>query len=214
MLSAEIRSRFATVRDPEVIEILPDRIFLPALAPTDPQYVDQWYEGASDGINAPAAWDITTGSSNLVIGVIDTGKLPHEELASRWVGGYDLVSLSARENDTDVGRDADASDPGDWVTPAENSSGPLAGCAVTDSRWHGTLMAGVIAASANNGVGVAGLNWNSKLLPVRVVGKCGGEPVRDRQLLGSATGGNRRSHGRGRADCRGGRQQLGGRIRL
>ena len=51
---------------------------------------------------------------------------------------------------------------------------PLAGCLVTDSRWHGTTMAGVIAANANNGLGIAGINWSSKLLPVRVVGKCGG----------------------------------------
>ena len=159
--------------DGEVLEILPDRIFFPALSPTDPLYASQWYLDSVSGINAPAAWDITTGDANLIIGIVDTGKLPHEELAGRWIGGYDFVGDTDRSNDGDA-RDADASDPGDWVTPAENASGPLAGCPVTDSRWHGTLMAGVIGASANNAAGIAGINWNSRLLPVRVVGKCGG----------------------------------------
>src|SRR4029079_15390302 len=67
----------------------------------------------------------------------------------------------------------DATDPGDWVTPSESSSGPLAGCPVSSSSWHGTAMAGVIGAAANNGTGIAGVNWSSKLGPVRVVGKCG-----------------------------------------
>ena len=83
MTSAEIRSRYAGPRHPDVLEIVPDRIFQPALTPTDPQYADQWYLGASNGINAPAAWDITTGSPSLVVGILDTGKLPHDELASR-----------------------------------------------------------------------------------------------------------------------------------
>jgi alpha-tubulin suppressor-like RCC1 family protein len=167
---AALSRRFAN--DPDVIEILPDRIFFPALTPNDPLFAQQWALSAANGINAPAAWDITTGANNLIIGIIDTGTLPHNGLAGRWIGGYDFVGDTNRSNDGD-GRDADASDPGDWVTPAESGSGPLAGCPVTDSRWHGTAMAGVIAANANNGAGIAGINWNSKILPVRVVGKCG-----------------------------------------
>ena len=160
-------------RDAEVLEILPDRLFFPALIPTDPLYAQQWALSAASGINAPAAWDVSTGSPNLIIGIVDTGKLPHDDLAGRWIGGYDFVDDTNRSNDSD-GRDADASDPGDWVTPAEAASGPLAGCPTTDSRWHGTLMAGVIGAAANNAIGIAGINWNSRILPVRVVGKCGG----------------------------------------
>jgi alpha-tubulin suppressor-like RCC1 family protein len=167
-----IRARFHGMGDEEVLEVLPDRLFVPAATPTDPQYASQWYLSAANGINAPAAWDINTGASDLVVAIVDTGKLPHEELAGRWVGGHDFVDDVNRSNDGD-GRDADASDPGDWVTSAEAASGPLAGCPVTDSRWHGTAMAGVIGAAANNGVGIAGVNWSSKLLPVRVVGKCG-----------------------------------------
>src|SRR5450631_3290471 len=104
--------------DPEVIEILPDRIYLPALTPNDPLYPNQWYLSAANGINAPAAWDLTTGSSSLIIAIVDTGKLPHNELASRWIGGYDFVGDVNRANDGD-GSDADATDPGDWVTTTE-----------------------------------------------------------------------------------------------
>ena len=159
--------------DPEVLEVLPDRLFFPQLTPNDPQYVNQWSLNAANGINMPAAWDITTGSSSMVIGLLDTGMLPHNDLAGRWIGGYDFVSLAERSNDGNL-RDSDPTDPGDWVTTAESASGPLAGCPVTDSRWHGTAMAGIIGANANNAAGIAGINWNAKILPVRVVGKCGG----------------------------------------
>ena len=163
--------------DPEVADVIPDRLYFPQLTPSDPRYTngEQWALNGPNGISAPAAWDITTGNPNLVIGVIDTGMLPHNELAGRWTGGYDFVSLAERSNDGDL-RENDPTDPGDWVTLAETTTmgGPLFGCPVTDSRWHGTAMAGIIAANTNNGTGIAGINWNSKILPVRVVGRCGG----------------------------------------
>ena len=78
------------------------------------------------------------------------------------------------------GRDADAHDPGDWITAAEEAAVPIQPAAiswvaaVSDSGWHGTHTAGTIAAAGNNAVGVAGINWLGKILPVRVLGKCGG----------------------------------------
>ncbi|MEO5677850.1 MAG: S8 family peptidase, partial [Usitatibacter sp.] len=172
--AARIKQLFAHLEhDAEVIEVVPDRLFFPAVDATDPLYAWQWALSATSGINAPGAWDISTGANNLIIAIVDTGRLPHDDLAGRWIGGYDFVSLAERANDGGL-RDADPADPGDWVTPAESASGTLQNCPVTDSRWHGTAMAGVIAATANNGSGIAGINWSSKLLPVRVVGKCGG----------------------------------------
>ena len=171
---AEVKLIAATIaQDPDVLEVLPDRLFFPQLTPADPQYTNQWNLTQANGINMPGAWDITTGSSSLIIAILDTGMLPHNDLAGRWIGGYDFVSLAERSNDSDL-RDGDATDPGDWVTSTEAASGTLVGCPVTDSRWHGTAMAGIIAANANNATGIAGINWNAKILPVRVVGKCGG----------------------------------------
>jgi subtilisin family serine protease len=162
---------------PEVQYAEPDAIMLPQLTPNDPQYANQWHyfaPGAGHyGINAPAAWDLTTGSSSIVVADIDTGITNHVDLAGRTAPGYDFVTNVTSANDGN-GRDSDPSDPGDWVTAAESSSGPLAGCSVTNSSWHGTHTAGTIGAASNNGVGVAGVNWNSKILPVRVLGKCGG----------------------------------------
>jgi serine protease len=162
---------------PEVEYAEPDAIVQPTLTPSDPRYSEQWHYFAPGsgnyGINAPAAWDLTTGSATIVVAVIDTGITNHIELVGRTVPGYDFITDSQVANDGD-GRDSNPSDPGDWITAAESSAGYFADCLVTDSTWHGTHTAGTIGAASNNGVGVAGINWNSRILPVRVLGKCGG----------------------------------------
>jgi adhesin/invasin len=158
---------------PEVAYAEPDYIMQPMLVPNDPQYSNQWHYYEAYGINLPQAWDISTGNPNIVVAVIDTGHRPHVDLASRIIGGYDFISNPLVANDGD-GRDADPQDPGDWITSAESSSGYFAGCPVTNSTWHGTHVAGTIGAVTNNGQGVAGVNWQVKLLSMRVLGKCGG----------------------------------------
>jgi serine protease len=151
----------------------PLRFASPLVTPNDPSYGSQWHygyvAGTSEGLNLPAAWDINTGSASTVVAVIDTGILSHTDLAGRTVSGYDFISNPAVGNDGD-GRDSDPSDPGDWVTANE--------CGYThsaqDSSWHGTHVAGTIGAATNNNLGVAGINWNAKILAARVLGKCGG----------------------------------------
>jgi len=168
---AAITDRLAKL--PEIEYAEPDRILRPLLVPNDPQYTNQWHYFGTYGIDAPAAWDITTGSSEIVVAVIDTGIRNHADLIGRTLTGYDFITDTLVANDGG-GRDADPSDPGDWITSAENASGYFAGCGVSDSSWHGTHVAGTIGAASNNGFGVAGINWVSKILPVRVLGKCGG----------------------------------------
>ena len=171
----EISNRLMAL--PDVAYAEPDYMMLPTLMPNDPQYVQQWNyfapSAGSFGINAPAAWDITTGSAAIVVAIIDTGITNHADLSGRTVPGYDFISDSRVANDGD-GRDSDPSDPGDWITTAENISGFFQGCRVTNSSWHGTHVAGTIGAASNNSLGVSGINWQSKILPVRVLGKCGG----------------------------------------
>jgi serine protease len=138
-----------------------DRIALPLAVPNDPRYNEQWhYFESVAGINLPAAWDITTGSDDIFVAVIDTGIVEHEDLAGRVQGGYDMISMRFNARDGD-GRDPDPSDEGDWSFSRSSS-------------WHGTHVAGTIGAASNNGVGVAGVNWTSKVVPVRVLGRIGG----------------------------------------
>jgi serine protease len=158
---------------PEVEYAEPDTIMVPMLTPNDYYYSSQWHyfaPGAGNyGINAPAAWDITTGSPSIVVADIDTGITHHAEFVDRTVPGYDFITDPWTANDGD-GRDSDPSDPGDGVAANDCSSGSLA----RNSSWHGTHTAGTIGAASNNGDGVAGVNWNSKIQPVRVLGRCGG----------------------------------------
>jgi serine protease len=125
------------------------------------------------------AWtSVTTGSSNSVIAVLDNGIVDHPDLAGKVINGYDMVSDVAYSNDGD-GRDADASDPGDWVDANDRSRDPTnyGECAIETSSWHGTAIAGMLVGIANNGIGGASMNWPGKVLAVRVAAKCGADVV-------------------------------------
>ena len=156
-------------QDPQVAYVEPDVMLEPMFVPDDSRYNEQWdFFEATGGINMPAAWDITSGQG-VVVAVVDTGYRPHVDLAANILPGYDMISDTAVSNDGD-GRDADASDPGDAVAAGECGLGSSA----RDSSWHGTHVAGTIAAVTNNASGVAGIAYNAKVVPVRVLGKCGG----------------------------------------
>ena len=162
-----IARKLAALPDVEYAE--PDYVMRPTLVPNDPSYASQWHYFEAMGINAPAAWDITTGSAAISVAVIDTGITDHPDLAGRWVGGYDFITDVPTANDGN-GRDSDAHDPGDWV--AANFCG--IGEPAETSSWHGTHVAGTIGAASNNSAGVAGINWVSPIVPIRVLGRCGG----------------------------------------
>ena len=178
MSSVELAERLAAQSDVEYA-VVDERKYALA-APNDPLYgaqattapaAGQWYLRAPNSstivnatsvlsaINAEAAWNITTGSSNVVVAVLDTGvRLDHPDLAPKLRPGYDFVRASI-SNDGD-GADADPSDPGD-------------GCGTTTNDWHGTQVSGLVGAATNNGIGMAGAGRDVMLLPVRVLG-CGG----------------------------------------
>jgi len=152
--------------------------------PADPRYNEQWHyfnngTGAGEspgGINLPDAWDTTTGSRDIVVAVLDTGILPDEEdaNAANLVAGYDFVSNTFQGNDGD-GRDGDATDPGDAVSAGECAAVGFPSNPAMQDSWHGTHVAGTIGyGTTNNDLGIAGINWEVSVQPVRVLGKCGG----------------------------------------
>jgi serine protease len=163
-LARELQSRDANVEYAE-----PDRIMHKMMTPNDTRYNEQWqYFDSVGGLRANTAWDTATGTG-VVVAVIDTGYRPHADLSGAFVQGYDFISDTAISADGN-GRDTDASDPGDSTTAGQCAAGDPA----SSSSWHGTHVAGTIAARTNNGLGVAGVAFNAKILPARVLGKCGG----------------------------------------
>ncbi|MDQ0140250.1 MprA protease, GlyGly-CTERM protein-sorting domain-containing form [Cupriavidus necator] len=166
-------------QDPRVADAVPDRwLRLHDTLPDDPEFqVNQPYlKGTGTvvgGVNLPHAWDRTRGSSGMVVAVVDTGILPHPDLAGRLLPGYDFISTTTVSNDGD-GRDGDPTDAGDNL-PADftcpGSSTPIT--EPTNNSWHGTRVAGVLGALTNNARDIAGVDWNARILPVRVSGRCG-----------------------------------------
>jgi serine protease len=185
--------------DPEVEYAEPDqRRYVHAVpndtlyAPTDASHPGQWYMqnpatiSVPAAVNAEAAWDISKGSANsgatsFVIADIDTGvRYDHPDLQGRLLPGYCFISDSVVNNGgTCLGgtvSNAEASDPGDYVTSSDLSKSECSGVTAAEaSSWHGTRTAGILGAVTNNGAGIAAMTWQGQILPVRALGKCGGQ---------------------------------------
>jgi subtilisin family serine protease len=157
-------------RDPRVAYVEPDRLHRPLFSPDDPLFPQQTYlMKAPGGIGLDLAWNRGQGAG-VVVAVLDSGITAHPDLDGNVLtGGYDFISDPVVANDGN-GRDADPADSGDWTT-GEFCPGFQTSAA---STWHGTAVAGVIAAVTDNATGVAGAAPAAKILPVRVLGKCGG----------------------------------------
>jgi serine protease len=146
---------------PDVAYAEPNYIRRPSRTPDDRGY---WYQWHYDAIQLPQAWEVTTGgeaNSGPIVAVIDTGIfLEHPDLTGQLVDGYDFISDPNRARDRD-GIDPNPDDPGDQEIRGQSS-------------WHGTHVAGTVAAQTNNGRGVAGVAWGAEIMPIRVLGAGGG----------------------------------------
>ncbi len=184
-------------QDAEVEYAVPDLRKRATLAPNDSRYTTvagsgpasgQWYlrpnnATVKSSIDVEPAWAITEGSAAVVVAVLDTGvRFDHPDLKALANGGsllpgYDMINDLDVANDGNL-RDADATDPGDWLDQADVNSGKyLPDCTaadIFDSTWHGTQTAALIGALTHNTIGMAGVGRGVRILPVRVLGKCGG----------------------------------------
>jgi len=159
--------------DPNVEYVEVDTHMVAYATPNDPRFAEQYGFGTGPGgIRAAQAWDSSKGEG-VVVAVLDTGYTEHSDLLPNILPGYDFVSNVTMANDGD-GRDADARDPGDNVSAnfCQQFGSPPHGA--TASSWHGTHVAGTVAAITDNGKGVAGTAPDAKIVPVRVLGRCGG----------------------------------------
>ena len=147
----EAVERLAEVDGVEFAE--PNRYRETYAVPNDPSFPSQW---GLTRINAPAAWDRTTGSANVTVAVLDTGiDLDHPELAPLLVQGTDMVDLG----------------PNPTPPAGFRFEGDFQGRdnVPQDEVGHGTHVAGTIACLSNNGVGVAGVTWACRLMPIKVL---------------------------------------------
>jgi serine protease len=168
--AARALTRLRAQPDVEFADIDRRRRVAQAIPINDPFAAEQRYLTNDAGaISAYAAWDVTRGSAATIVAVVDTGYRPHAAMAGRLLPGYDMVGDFTTANDGS-GRDADASDPGDFVLESDATED----CEKRASSWHGTGVAGIIGANTNDGIWTAGIDWAARILPVRALGKCGG----------------------------------------
>jgi len=109
-----------------------DTLIAPQPIPNDPFYSHQWFH---ENIKSPTAWDMTVGSPDVIIAILDSGVYNHDEFAGRFVPGWNFYDQNTNTDDV---------------------------------TGHGTAVAGCAAAAGNNGIGVAGVSWNCKLMPLRI----------------------------------------------
>ncbi|CAN5247864.1 S8 family peptidase [soil metagenome] len=161
---------------PGVVAAEPDvRVTAAAASPVarnDPKFNEQYnvwdarplslsvpFPNGGYSVRAPSLWRATTGKKKIVVAVIDTGITKHVDLKGKSVAGYDFIKNEATANDGN-GRDKNPADPGDYCAQA--------------SSWHGTHVAGIVAAKSNNGIGVTGVAPGVKFQSLRTLGRCGG----------------------------------------
>ena len=180
-LSARQRTKYATLialkqlsMDAEVESAEPNALVYPLQTPNDQFYGLQWHYPA---ISLPGAWDISIGAAvnPVIVAVLDTGILPqHPDIDSQLVAGYDFISSAGRARDGN-GIDPDPTDEGDLAFGASSS-------------FHGTHVAGTVGAESNNGLGVAGVAWLARIMPLRVLGVDGGTSFDVAQAIYFAAG--------------------------
>jgi serine protease len=164
----ELSALSITSEGNEIEYVEEDRYLQLHATPNDPFYSQQWAMVNYLSNSFERAKEEVSGGNTITVAVVDTGITNHSELNSIVVPGYDFISNSENSQDGG-GRDSDPTDPGDYAR-----FGSTCG-SLSQSSWHGTHIAGIVAAQTNNGQGIAGAGTNIRIQPLRVLGQCGGQ---------------------------------------
>jgi subtilisin family serine protease len=169
---AQVKARFSQLRLGAYIE--PDVIIVPAAEPNDPLYLQQY---AMPKISAPSAWNITTGSAGVVMAVFDTGvDYAHPDVAANmWTNADEIPENGVDDDGNDFVDDYYGYD---FI---DDDGDPM------DISGHGTHVAGIMGAVGNNGVGVAGVNWNARIMAIRMPVRSTWRPRRSKALITSSS---------------------------
>lgn len=191
MSSAALAAHLSKQSDVEYAVV--DELRFRRTVPNDPLYAEspshpyveagQWYLRAPDSvtpaaINAEGAWTRTNGLASVSVAVLDTGvRSDHIDFVDKILGGYNMIANPVRAGG--VPRSTNAEDTGDFLTRAQIDADPVSfpadDCSEDlTSSWHGMEVSGVVGAATNNGIGMAAVGGNTTIVPVRVLGKCGG----------------------------------------
>jgi len=180
MTSEQLADQLSQLEEVEFAE--PDALRKINALPNDPLFPKQWYlqNKQVSASNFSGAWELGTGTRQTVVAVLDTGITDHPDLRNKLVPGYNFISDPVLAMNG-TGRSANPSDPGDYIDAnVRNDPAFVRACGAenltydTESSWHGTQVAGLIAAQTNNAYGMAGAGWGLRILPIRALGKCGG----------------------------------------
>ena len=170
--------RYATLRKVAALQreglvtAEPNLLRYPHRTPNDPLFGAQWH---FDNINLPLAWDLTLGERNVIVAVVDTGVLiNHPDFSGQLVPGFDFISSPLRAGDGD-GIDSNPDDPGD---------ASIAG----SSSFHGTHVAAIAGGLTDNATGIASAGWNTRVMPLRALGRDGGSSFDILQAIRYAAG--------------------------
>lgn len=176
-----VRAAQRLAAQPGVEYAVPERRYTALTDPNDPGFAAQWNLRA---IRAPQAWPYAMGAG-VRVAVLDSGTATHPDIAGRYLPGYDFVSDLPTARDGN-GRDPDPTDPGDWTRAGQCDPGEGA----APSSWHGLHTASVIAALTGNGIGLSGIAPHATVLPLRVLGPCGGSTTDITDAIVWAAGGS------------------------